>query len=41
MRYLIVGRGIIGVKRQGLLREQCVASVDPYLTEADYSSLLE
>ena len=41
MRYLLVGLGNIGEKRQGLLREQCVATVDPYRTEADYSSHLQ
>lgn len=36
MNYLLVGLGNIGRKRMALLRERCIASVDPFNAEADY-----
>jgi len=38
VRYLVVGLGNIGRKRQGILGPRCVATVDPYNPEADYSA---
>jgi len=36
MRYIIVGYGNIGKKRQNALRKKCVSTVDPYVDNADY-----
>lgn len=40
MRYIIVGFGNIGHKRQGVLGSRCVATVDP-VTKADYTDSTE
>jgi predicted dehydrogenase len=37
VRYLLVGLGNIGQKRRAILGERCVATVDPYNADADYS----
>ncbi len=37
MRYIIIGYGNIGKKRHNVLKCKCLAIVDPYLEEADYS----
>ena len=36
MRYLVVGLGNLGQKRRHVLREKCVATVDPINPAADY-----
>lgn len=36
MRYLVVGFGNIGRRRAALLGRRCVATVDPYVPEADH-----
>ncbi len=41
MRYLLVGLGNIGRKRQAILGSRCVASVDPFNEAADYRRLDE
>src|SRR4051812_22767410 len=38
MRYLVVGLGNIGQRRQALLGERCVATADPFNTSADFAS---
>jgi predicted dehydrogenase len=38
MRYLVVGLGNIGQRRQALLGERCVATADPFNRKADYVS---
>lgn len=37
MRYLLVGYGNIGAKRKAVLADRCVATVDPFNPEADYT----
>jgi scyllo-inositol 2-dehydrogenase (NADP+) len=37
MRYIIIGYGNIGKKRHRVLNGKCVAIVDPFLEEAEYS----
>lgn len=37
MRYIIIGYGNIGKKRHAVLKEKCVAIVDPFQEQADYS----
>ena len=37
MKYIIIGYGNIGKKRQKVLDGKCVAIVDPFMEEADYS----
>lgn len=39
MRYLLVGLGNIGRKRQTILGSRCVGTVDPFNTSADYRRL--
>ena len=41
MRYLLVGLGNIGRKRQTLLGERCVATADPFNTAAQFASAEE
>lgn len=41
MRYLVVGLGNIGEKRRRVLADRCVATVDPYRADADWSSHLD
>lgn len=41
MRYLLVGLGNIGKKRQQLLGNSCVATVDPHVSEATYRAISE
>ena len=36
MRYIIIGYGNIGKKRQNALGIKCVTTVDPYVEDADY-----
>ena len=36
MRYVVVGYGNIGAKRRAVLGERCVATIDPFIAEADY-----
>ncbi len=36
MRYIIIGYGNIGKKRHNILGKKCVATVDPYVDDADY-----
>ncbi len=36
MRYIIIGYGNIGRKRQDVLKKRCVATVDPVAKDADY-----
>lgn len=38
MKYLLVGLGNIGAKRQAVLGDRCVATVDPFNPAADYRS---
>jgi scyllo-inositol 2-dehydrogenase (NADP+) len=38
MRYLVVGFGNIGRKRKAVLGDRCVATVDPFVTAADYAT---
>lgn len=37
MRYIIIGYGNIGKKRHKVLNEKCMAIVDPFLEDAEYS----
>ena len=39
MKYLIIGFGIQGKKRQKILKEKCVGIVDPYSKESNFKSL--
>jgi scyllo-inositol 2-dehydrogenase (NADP+) len=41
VRYLVVGLGNIGRKRQALLGDRCVATADPYNSDAQYASPLD
>lgn len=41
MRYIIVGCGNIGKKRQRLLKEKCIAIVDPFFNGAEYKNFQE
>src|SRR5678816_3140811 len=36
MRYVVVGLGNIGGKRQAVLGDRCVATIDPFNAAADY-----
>lgn len=40
-KYIIVGLGNIGKKRQNVLGDNCVATVDPFNDKADYKSISE
>jgi predicted dehydrogenase len=41
VRYLLVGLGSLGRRRRDLLAERCIATVDPHVQEATYSSVEE
>ncbi|HZP95136.1 MAG TPA: Gfo/Idh/MocA family oxidoreductase [Candidatus Limnocylindria bacterium] len=41
MRYLVVGLGNIGRRRRALLGRRCVATVDPYVPEADHRDVAQ
>ena len=41
MRYVLVGLGNIGSKRQTVLGDRCIATVDPFNTAADYRSVAD
>ena len=41
MRYVLIGLGNIGKKRLAVLGDRCVATVDPYNKDADFSNIQE
>ena len=41
MRYVIIGYGNIGKKRHKIIKNKCVAVVDPFLASVDYSDYRE
>lgn len=41
MRYLVVGLGNIGRRRAALLADRCVATVDPYVPDADHREVAD
>lgn len=41
MKYVIIGYGNIGKKRQNALGKKCVTTADPYVEEADYKDYKE